>query len=435
LSSGGWFYRKELSEWLGKKPFAAPTETTAEGRHAGHTMPIEAKSGERKILYWYDPMHPKYRSDKPGIAPDCGMQLVPKYAYEETAMKEMPAGTVQITAQKQQLIGVRTGQVERQHVERTLRAVGRVTIDETRVAHIHTKVVGYIEEVFADFVGKEVKAGDPLFTIYSPDLVATQEEFLLALRSQKTLKEVPYKEVSSGATSLVEAARERLRLWDMSEEAIAKLESDGKAKRTVTIYSPASGIITDRAAYHHGRYVNPEMDLYTVTDLSTVWVLAEVFEYEVPYVRVGQDAVVRLSYYPEKTYRGEVSFINPAVDPKTRTIKVRVELPNPNFELKPDMFADVELAINFGTHVVVPQEAVLDSGTQQVVFVAVKDGHFEPRPVKLGPRLPGLPKDLGAGEQVIVLSGLRPGETIVTSGNFLIDSESRLKTGMGAMQH
>ena len=444
--SGAWFYRSSIAAWFEAKPAPAQEETAAAAPdpHAGHNMPAEpeqakpAVSGERKILYWYDPMHPAYTSKKPGTAPDCGMDLMPRYADEESAVKNLPPGTVQITSEKQQLIGVRTGKVERKRIERMLRVVGRIGIDETRVSHIHTKVSGYIEHVFVDFVGKEVKAGDPLFTIYSPELVSTQQEYLIAVRAQKELKDAPYPEVARGAASLVQAARERLRLWDVGEEEIAALEKEGKVKRELTIHSPATGIVTERAAYQHGRFVSPEMDLYIITDLSTVWMQAEVFEYEVPYVRVGQEATVRLSYMPGKTYTGKVSFINPSVDPKTRTVRVRIELPNPNLALKPEMYADVELAIDYGMQTVVPQEAVLDSGTEQIVFVARGDGYFEPRPVKTGPKMAGLPKGAGAAagsEQVIVLSGLRPGETIVVSGNFLIDSESRLKNPASGPKH
>jgi len=445
LASGAWFYRSSIAAWLDAKPAATPAgPAVAQNAHAGHDMPAEAEQaepsapGERKVLYWYDPMHPAYKSNKPGTAPDCGMDLVPKYADEESAVRNLPPGTVQITADRQQLIGVRTGKVEQQSVERMLRVVGRIGIDETRVAHVHTKVSGYIEHVFADFIGKEVKVGDPLFTIYSPELVSTQQEYLIAVRAQRELKDAPYTEVSSGAASLVKAARERLRLWDVSEEEIAALEREGKVKRELTIHSPASGIVTERAAYQHGRYVSPEMDLYVITDLSSIWMLAEVFEYEVPYIHVGQKATVRLSYTPGKVYTGTVSFINPSVDPKTRTVRVRIELPNPGLELKPDMYADVELAIDYGAQIVVPQEAVLDSGTQQVVFVARGEGYFEPRAIKTGPKLVGLPKAVGAaagGEQVIVVSGLRAGETIVISGNFLIDSESRLKNPAAGPKH
>ena len=421
VGGAAYVYRRPLLEWIGMKPAAADDQ-----QHTGHAAGPAGKPAERKVLYWYDPMHPAYKADKPGIAPDCGMQLVPKYADEAEAASHLPAGTVRITPEKQQLIGVRTATVQREHLTRTLRTVGKVTFDETRVAHIHTKVTGYIEEVFVDFVGKSVKKGDPLFTIYSPELVSTQQEYLIALRGKKYLSDGPYPEFSASADSLVRAARERLRLWDVSEEVVQTLEKDGKVQRTVTIYSPASGVVTERAAYHHGRYVTPETDLYTIVDLSTAWVLADVYEYEVPYVQVGQTAAMRLSYYSGKTYTGKITYIYPTLDPKTRTVKVRLEFPNPDFELKPDMFADVELAIDYGTHVAVPQEAVLDAGTEQVVFVAHPGGYFEPRKIQPGPRV---------DDRVVVLGGLRPGETIVTSGNFLIDSESRLKSAMGAMKH
>jgi RND family efflux transporter MFP subunit len=380
-------------------------------------------------------MHPQYRSDKPGTAPDCGMDLVPKYAQEEPE-QPMSEGTIRISAERQQLIGVRTARAERQSVLRTIRAVGRVTIDETRIAHIHTKVAGYIEHVYADFVGKQVKAGEPLFTIYSPELVTTQQEYLVALRGRAQLKDSSYREVSEGAESLVRAARERLKLWDVSEVDIQRLEREGKVMRELPVYSPVSGIVTERAAYHHGRYVTPDTDIFTITDYSVVWVIAEFFEYEAPYIRLGQQATVRLSYVPEKEFTGQVSFIYPDIDPKTRTVRVRFELANPGLELKPEMYADVELAVDLGTHVVVPREAVLDSGNEQTIFVAHGDGYFEPRRVKLGPRLPGLPRPAALGERVIVLEGIRPGETVVTSANFLIDSESRLKaTASGSTQH
>lgn len=392
--------------------------------HSAHAAQ-PSKPGEHKVLYWYDAMNPAYHSDKPGKARD-GMDLVPKYADEEEEMKEMPAGTVMISAQKQQLIGVRTAVVEREHLQRTIRAVGRVAFDDTKVTHIHTKVTGYVEDVFVDFVGKSIKKGDPLFTIYSPDLVSTQQEYLIALRGKKYLSDAPYPEVSSGAESLLRAARERLSLWDVTDEEIQTLEREGKVRRTLTMYSPATGIVTDRTVFGGGRYVTPDMDLYTVVDLSTAWVLAEIYEYEVPYVQVGQTAAMHLSYAPGKTYAGRITYIYPTVDPKTRTVKVRLEFPNPDFELKPEMFADVEIAIDYGTQVVVPQEAVLDSGTEQVVFVTRGNGYFEPRKVQVGARME---------DRVIIVSGLRVGETVVTSGNFLIDSESRLKSAMGGMKH
>ena len=382
-------------------------------------------ASDRKILYWYDPMHPSYKSDKPGIAPDCGMQLVPKYADDDAAMGKMPAGTVIISPEKQQLIGVRTGKVERRPLARTLRTTAQLTADETKIAHVHVKVSGYIDKVYVDYVGQLIKKGQPLFTIYSPDLVATQEEYLISKRGEKYLGNAPYKEVSAGADSLLAASRDRLKLWDISDEQIKKLDETGEVSKTMIFYSPITGFVTDRKAFPQTS-VTPDTELYTVSDLSTVWVNADIFEYEVPYVRVGQSATMQLSYYPGRTWTGTVSYIYPTVDPVARTVKVRIDFPNPSFELKPQMFADVQLNINYGDKLVVPKEAVLDSGTEQVVFVAHEKGMFEPRRISVGPQMDG---------RVVVLAGLKPGETIVTSGNFLIDSESRLKNAMAGMQH
>lgn len=391
---------------------------------AGTAPPAEAAS-PRKVLYWYDPMHPAYKSNKPGIAPDCGMKLVPMYADTMEEMQSMPAGTVMLSPEKQQLIGVRTAAVRRERLARTVRTVGRVTADETRIAKVHLKVGGWIEKVYVDFVGQLVKQGQPLFTLYSPDLVSTQQEYLLARRGMKEMGGSTLPEAAEGAQSLLRAARERLRLWDISDQQIQKLDESGEVTRTLTFYSPITGFVLERKAYPQTA-ISPETDLYTVADLSDVWVNAEIYEYEVPYVRVGQPASMQLSYFPGKTYRGRVTYVYPTVDPESRTVKVRLQFPNPGYELKPDMFANVELKIDYGVHTLVPSEAVLDSGTRQIVFVAKPEGYFEPREVKLGPQVDG---------QAVVLSGLEAGETIVTSGNFLIDSESRLKSAMGGMQH
>lgn len=379
---------------------------------------------ERKILYYYDGMNPAFRSDKPGKAPD-GMDLVPMYADGEESTASMPAGMVKISATKQQLIGVRTEAVKREPLSRTIRAVAQVQIDETKIARIHVKIAGWVEKVQVDFIGKLVGKGQPLFSLYSPDLMATQQEYLIARRAQKDLGTSPFAEVSRGSETLLQAARERLRLWDMSEEQIQKLDETGEVSRTTTMYSPIDGFVLKREVFER-TYITPETELYEIADFSTVWVNAEVYEYELPYVRVGQAARMSLSYFPGKNYTGKVVYINPTVDPITRTVRVRLEFPNREFELKPDMFADVEMQIAYGTQTVVAQEAVLDSGSEQVVFVALENGYFEPRKVVAGPRL---------GDRIVILSGLKPGETIVSSGNFLIDSESRLKSSMGGMKH
>ena len=394
-------------------------------QHDHSVSQASAPTKERKVLYWYDAMNPQRTYDKPGKAPD-GMDLVPKYADgDEGRLNNMPVGTVKVSPENQQVVGVQTAVVRHEALTRTLRTTGQITADETKIAHVHVKINGFIEEVFVDYVGQLVTKGQPLFTLYSPDLVSAQEEYLIAKRGDKYLSGSQFPEVSEGAQSLLRSARERLRLWDISDDQIKKLDETGQVNRTLMFYSPISGFVMDRKAFPQTS-VTPDTDLYQITDLSTVWVNADVYEYEVPFVRVGQRAVMRLSYHQGKTYTGKIAYIYPTVDPMARTVKVRIEFPNPQFELKPQMFTNVELNINYGHQVVVPQEAVLDSGDKQYVFVVREGGVFEPRTVQLGAKFE---------ERVSVLSGLKAGETIVTSGNFLIDSESRLKSAMGGMKH
>jgi RND family efflux transporter MFP subunit len=389
-----------------------------------------AAAKERKILYWHDPMHPQYRSDKPGTAPDCGMDLVPVYEEGVEPVADLPEGAIRITPERQQLIGVKYGEVSREPLATTIRAVGRLSFDETRIARIHSKIAGWIEQVYVDFTGKLVEKDQPLVSVYSPELVATQEEYLLALRAQTRLGGSIFKEISAGADSLLEAARRRLELWDITPAQIAELDRTRKPAKAITIYSPVSGFVVTRNAYDRQR-IMPETELYTLADLSTIWVIADVYEYEAPMIREGQSATMTLSYFRGRSFRGKVTYIYPQLDVATRTVKVRVEFPNPDFALKPDMYADVELRIDYGPQLSVPADAVLDSGAAQLVFVALEGGYFEPRKVTLGGKV---------GERSIVLNGLKEGERIVTSGNFLIDSESRLKSaasgmGMPGMQH
>jgi RND family efflux transporter MFP subunit len=393
-------------------------------KYAEDTSGSQSSSREKRVLYWYDPMHPQYKSDKPGKAPDCGMDLVPKYADEQPSSAMAP-GSVMIPADKQQLIGVRTAAVKRETLVRDVRTTGQVTADETKIAHVHVKISGFIDRVFIDYIGQLVKKGQPLFTLYSPDLVSTQEEYLIAKRGEKTLGTSPFAEVAQGSQSLLRSTRERLKLWDVSDAQIEKLDETGEVSRTLTFYSPITGFVIDRKAFPQTS-VTPDTELYTVSDFSTVWVNADIFEYEVPFVKVRQHAEMQLSYYPGKTWNGRVSFIYPTVDPTTRTVKVRLEFPNPGFDLKPQMFADVDLKVIYGNQIVVPQEAVLDSGKEQTVFIAHDGGYFEPRKITTGAKLDG---------KVVVLSGLKTGELVVSSGNFLVDSESRLKSATGSMQH
>ena len=402
-------------------------------QHQHSASEATAAGSERKVLYWYDAMSPQHHYDKPGKAPD-GMDLVPQYAENNASQStsattasvaKMPAGSVKIAPDKQQLIGVRTETVERQSLVRTVRTTGQLTSDETKLAHVHVKVNGYIDKGYVDYIGQLVKKGQPLFTLYSPDLVATQEEYLIAKRGAKSLGTSQFPEVSQGSQSLLRSTRERLKLWDISDEQIKKLDETGEVTKTLTFYSPVSGFVTDRKAFPQTA-VTPDMDLYVISDLSTIWVNADVYEYEVPFVKVGQTADMQLSYYAGKTYTGKITYIYPTVDPVSHTVKARIEFANRNFDLKPQMFANVQLKINYGKQIVVPQEAIMDSGDKQYVFVVHDGGLFEPRIIQMGAKLEG---------NVVVLSGLNPGETIVTSGNFLIDSESRLKSAMAGMQH
>jgi len=334
-------------------------------------------------------------------------------------------GQIYIAPERQQLIGVKTASAEMKSLVNEIRTVGRVAYDETKITHIHTKVSGFIEDVFADYVGKPVKAGEPLFTIYSPDLVATQQEYLLALKSNALLKDSAFPWVSSGSTNLLEAARQRLLLWDITPGEIQALEQRGEVQRALTIQSHVSGVITERQAYHHGRYVTPEMDLYTIVDLSNVWVLGQVNESDLSSVKVDQMVQIELPYSSTANHRqGRIVFISPTLDPKTRAAEVRVEFPNSDLTLKPDMFVNFKLDVPLGRQLAIPADALLDTGMMQYVFVDKGQGYFEPRIVKVGSK---------TGEVIAIQDGLKAGEQVVTSANFILDSESRLKGAFASM--
>jgi RND family efflux transporter MFP subunit len=396
-----------------------------------------AEKGGRKILYWVDPMHPAYRSDKPGIAPDCGMKLEPVYADGGAApsapagdraedASTMPPGTIRITPEKQQLIGVKYGQVEMTGGSRTIRAAGKVAIDETRIGHVHTKVEGWIDKVFVDFTGKLVKKGDPLLTVYSPDMLASERELLLAVKAKRIMQGSALPASYDQTESLLQAARRRLELWDLSESQINQVLQTGQPIQNVTLYSPMTGYVTDRKAFPQLK-VMPDTDLYTIVDLSRVWIMADVFEYEAPNIRAGETASVSLQALPGRTFRARIDYLQPQVDPMTRTLKVRLNMDNPGLMLKPDMYADVEFRENLPQRLTVPAEAVLDAGERKTVFIDRGNGFFEPRQVRTGER---------DGDRIQILSGLRGGERVVISGNFLIDSESQMKAaaaGMGGM--
>jgi len=324
---------------------------------------------------------------------------------------------------KQQLIGVKTTVVEKRPMETVMRAVGRVDYDEQRIARVNLRISGWVEDLFVDYTGQVVRKGQPLFTLYSPDLVATQDEYLLALRARGKVTDSPIPEVRQQADEMVEAARDRLRLWTLTDDQITELARRGKAQTYVTIYSPIRGYVIDKKVFK-GMFVQPEMTLYTIADLSTVWINAEVYEYEVPFVRMGQPATMTFGSYPGEQFHGRVSYIYPYLNKEARTVKVRLDLPNPDIRIKPDMYGAVLINVNRGSKVAIPEQAVLDSGTRTLVFVVRGEELFEPRTVKLGPKI---------GSYYEVREGVTEGDRVVTSGNFLIDSESKLMAATNMM--
>ena len=342
---------------------------------------------------------------------------------EASSAHEISSGSVNVSPEKQQLVGIRTTLAEVRPLVKKIRTVAIVTYDETRVAHVYTKVDGWIEKLFVDYTGKLVEKGQPLFTLYSPDLVSTQEEYLLALKAKDSLGSSPIPEIRMGSASLLDATRRRLRLWDISEEEIQEIEQTGSPKKSLAISSPLSGFVIKKEAFQ-GMRVMPDKELYVIADLSTVWVNADIYEFELSHVRVGQKARITLSYFPGQIFTGRVAWISPVLTEQTRTAKVRLESPNHDFRLKPEMYANVEIDVNAGKRLAIPDEAVLDSGLKKVVFLDQGEGRFEPREVRLGGKFDGYYE---------VLSGLSPGERILASASFLLDSESRLKEAMGAM--
>ena len=404
---------------LEKKTAESPAVIQDHKAHGGGSNSTEAQ----KTIY-YCPMHPTYTSDRPGDCPICNMKLIERTGAPEVLTVRIPGqADVVVSPERQQLIGVRWGKVERRPLNKTLRTVGRVDYDEGKVSQVHLLIDGWIQHLFVDYTYQQVKKGQALFSVYSPDLVASQEEYLLALRAQKQFAENPFADVAAGASALLESAHRRLQLWGISDDQIKALSLRGTPLTALTIHAEHNGFVIEKQA-RAGMRVEAGMPLYVIADLSQVWVYADIYEYELSRVQVGQVVQVKPTYLPGQIIHGAVTYVNPVVDPQTRTGRVRIELPNPNGQLKPGMFADVEILISKGTGLVVPGSAVLDSGSRQIVFVNSGAGRFEPRQVKIGERFL---------DDYEVLEGLMEGETVVTSANFLIDAESQIKAALNAM--
>jgi RND family efflux transporter MFP subunit len=392
---------------------------------------LEVKK-ERKILYYRHPMKPEIKSDKP-MKDEMGMDYIPM--YEEEVTEEAVPGTVSISPEKIQKIGVRSEEVKRKTLKRVIRTVGRVDPVESKVYIINTKIAGWVEKLYVDRTDQMVHAREALLELYSPDLVSAQEEYLLAYGSLEKVKESPYHEVKRGTESLLEATRQRLRYWDISDDQIKRLEETGKITRTMAIRAPAHGGVTEKMIVQ-GQKIEAGETLFRVIDHSVVWVYGEIYEYELPYIKVGQEATLSPSYSHREIYRGKIEHIYthlgsiryvPESGTEVRTAKVRFEVPNPNHNLKLGMYLNVELSVDAARDAVaVSRSAIIDTGERQVVIIDKRDGRFEPRKVKVGAR---------ADDYYEILEGVKAGEWVVTSANFLIDSESNLKaalSGMGA---
>lgn len=416
-----------------------------------HTLkPVLTAEGE--IDYWTCPMHPSVRMKDPGACPICGMELTPVMkdtgsgshgAPHETGMPEgedhsghvmegaspdaaggKPKTEFTVSPERQQLIGVKTTPVTMRSLDRTVRTVGIVVLDETKVERVHTRFSGWVDKLYVNYTFEHVHKGQPLFSIYSPELVSTQEEYLIALRSKEALSGSGYPEISGGSDALLEAAERRLRLWDVSQGQIDELARTGKVKENLVVYSPVSGHVLEKNVFPNS-YVEPGTVLYTIADHSSVWVEADVYENEVPLVKIGDEATMTLASLPGREFTGKVTFISPHLDMKTRTAKARLEFPNPDLNLLPEMYADVVIDVPAGEMLAVPDSAVLRTGTSDIVFVSKGGGRMEIRAVKLGAK---------AGGYYEVLDGLSEGELVVSGARFLIDSESKIQNAVASWQ-
>ncbi len=337
-------------------------------------------------------------------------------------IRETPLAPIQLTPQRMQSIGMVLGKVESKSVNAELRFYGNVQVDERRQAYVQTRFAGWIRKVYADATGSYVGKGQPLFTIYSPDLVSTQQEYLLAMHNSESLQQSRVSGVAAGASSLFSAAKERLLQWEVSPAEIEKLNRDGKPIADLTIYSPVSGYITQKNALSN-MYVQPETMLYTIADLSDVWVIAQVFQSDAGKIKPGDLAEVTVDAYPGRVFNGRVDYLLPQLDMNTRTLPMRLVFPNPGLKLRPGMYVNVRAKLPMGRQLVIPASAAFHSGTKNLVFVYGGDGNIEPREVELGPQV---------GDELVVTRGIKAQEPIVTSANFLIDSEAQLQTASGA---
>jgi membrane fusion protein, copper/silver efflux system len=375
------------------------------------------------VLYYRSPMDPSVHSATP-TKDSMGMDFLPVYAEDVSPASDVAGrATLTLSPERRQILGLRSQILRLVPRRRVIRTVGRVTVDERRLHHIHTKYEGFVEHLHVDFTGKFVRRGEPLLSIYSPELVATQQEYLLAYRAEKRLGESGIPSVAQGGVDLLEATRQRLLFWDIRPVDIAAIEKTGQVMRTLDLYSEISGYVVQKMAFH-GMRITPADTLFDVADLSQLWVVADVYESDLPSVQMGMEAEISVPYRPGRKWHGPVTNIAPTVEEKTRTIKLRIEVLNQGEELKPDMFADVLLESDLGPGLVVPADAVINAGQKLLVFLDRDGGRLEPREVQTGARI---------GDGLLVVSGLAEGDRVVTSANFLLDSESSLRAALATL--
>ena len=411
--------------YLSDKPGSCPicgmklVPVNAPAQSSGPSGTVSGKK-EHKVLYYRDAMNPSHTSDKPGKAPD-GMDLVP--VYEGEAGGE--AGEVKIDPTTVQSMGVATETVTARDLKKEIRVSGTIDLNETAVSIVNTKIMGWVEKLYIDYTGQAVRKGQPLLTIYSPDLVSAQEEYLQAINYLKSLPEGTSSDARKGAEQLVESGKRRLQNWDIPDKSIAALEQRNAPEKAMTIYSPSDGVVLEKMVAA-GQNVMPGMALYKVADLSVVWAIANVYQEDLPYVKVGTEAATEVPSIPGRTFTGKVQFVSPVLDASTKTAAVRIAIRNtPDRLLKPQMFANVTIQSPLSKNVLsVSQQAVIHTGPRNIVIVSLSNGYFKPQEVKLG---------MSANGFVQVLNGLTAGQTIVTSSQFLIDSESNLKKAVSQM--
>jgi Cu(I)/Ag(I) efflux system membrane fusion protein len=397
--------------WLGTRGAHGTTEVAT-------ATPADAGKGGRKLLYYRNPMGLPDTSPTPK-KDSMGMDYIPVYEGEE----QDSGGTIRISADKVQKLGVRVETVQRRALDATVRASGRVEIDERRLTTVTAKYEGYIERLLVNATGQAVARGAPLFEAYSPDLYAAQREYAVATQALQKLANAD-EATRAGMQRLADAALNRLRNFDVTDEEIRRLSAGGEPRRAVSFRAPSGGIVLEKKAVQGMRFMPGEM-LYQIADLSQVWLIAEVFEQDIGRISVGQRARIGFDAFPGQVFEGKVTYVVPVLKPETRTAQVRIELANPRGALKPAMYAQVELPVAAGKpQLTVPTSAVIDSGKRQVVIIDKGEGRFEPREVKLGER---------GGDMVVVREGVSEGDKVVVAANFLIDAESNLKAALGSM--